>query len=332
MGYTHYYSRIADLDRELFKEVVKDFRKVNPVFEHVGFKLGNAFGEDVPTLAFHEISFNGLSECGHKKQDVGLVWPTSNASGVQMMKNGQQAESLDGKWFAGNMATERVCSGDCSYETFSLEQHVTREELPDYRKDDPYIFNCTKTNFRPYDLAVQVCLIIASHHLEKQIRVTSDGESIHWDDARQFCQNFLGYGSDFELFSEEEKKEAETQVKAGIEAEIEKEATKINPDTVAIGDIFVRSWGYDQTNVNYTKVIHITKTGKTAKLQPIGSKEVESMSDMSGRVMPDPTIELEAKYYPIVTGRIKRYSSGNSLYCGDYHKWDGKPDYRSSYA
>jgi len=330
MGYTHYYSRISDLDRELFKEVVKDFRKVNPVFEHVGFKLGNAFGEDVPTLAFHEISFNGLSACGHKKQDVGLVWPKENASGVQMMKNGQQAESLDGHWFAGNMATERVCSGDCSYETFSLEQHVTREELPDYRKDDPYIFNCTKTNYRPYDLAVQVCLIIASHHLGQQIRVTSDGESVHWDDARQFCQNFLGYGADFALFSEEQQKQADAQVKEEIKAEIEKEAEKIDPETLEKGDIFVRSWGYDQTNVDYAKVIYITASGKSAKLQRIGSKSIESMGSMADRVMPD--IEIELKDYKVILGRIKRYSSGTSLYCGDYHKWDGKPDYRSSYA
>ena len=108
MGYTHYWYRVADLDRDLFKEVVKDFRKVNPVFEHVGFKLANGMGEDLPTLDFKELWFNGLSTCGHKQQDVGLVWPSKNASGVQMMKNGQQAESIDGAWFAGKMATERV--------------------------------------------------------------------------------------------------------------------------------------------------------------------------------------------------------------------------------
>lgn len=328
MGYTHYYSRIADLDRELFKKVVMDFRKVNPIFEHVGFKLANGMGEDVPTLAFHEISFNGLSNCGHKKQDVGLVWPKENASGVQMMKKGLQGESLDGKWFAGNMASERVCSGDCSYETFSLEQHVTRDSLPDYRKDDPYIFNCTKTNYRPYDLAVQVCLVIASHHLGQQIRVTSDGESQHWDDARQFCEHFLGYGSDFELFSEEQQKAADAKVKEGIKAEIEKEAEKIDPNSVELGSIFVRSWGYDQTNVDYAKVVYISPSGKSAKLQRIGSKSIESMGSMADQVMPDPSIVLEDR--KVVLGRIKKYSTGS--YCGDFHKWDGKPDYRSSYA
>jgi len=329
MGYTHYYSRIADLDRELFKEVVKDFRKVNPVFEHVGFKLGNAFGEDVPTLAFHEISFNGLSACGHKKQDVGLVWPTENASGVQMMKKGQQAESLDGKWFAGNMATERVCSGDCSYESFSLEQYVTRDSLPDYRKDDPYIFNCTKTNYRPYDLAVQVCLIIASHHLGQQIRVTSDGESVHWDDARQFCQNFLGYGADFALFTEEQQKQADAKVKEGIKAEIEKEAEKIDMTKLEIDDIFERSWGYDQTNVNFVKVVKVTKSGKSAYVVPIGSKTVETMSSMSGQVIADPEYLTRPEEKPRIL-RARKYS--DSLYLGEYHKWDGKPCYTSSYA
>lgn len=325
MGYTHYWYRIADLDRELFKKVVIDFRKVNPVFEHVGFKLANGMGEDVPTLDFKEIWFNGLSACGHKEQDVGLVWPTSNASGVQMMKKGQQGESLDGKWFAGNMATERVCSGDCSYETFHLEQHITREEK---ENGDPYFFDCTKTNFRPYDLAVQVALIIASHHLESQIRVTSDGESVHWDDARQFCEHFLGYGADFALYSEEERKQDKAKVKADKLAEIEKEAAKINPETVEIDDIFVRSWGYDQTNVDYAKVIYVSPSGKSAKLQRIGAKSIESMSSMSDSVMPDISVMLAD--YKVILGRIKKYSTG--AYCGDYHKWDGKPDYRSSYA
>ncbi len=325
MGYTHYWYRVADLDRDLFKEVVKDFRKVNPVFEHVGFKLANGMGEDVPTLDFKELWFNGLSACGHKEQDVGLVWPKSNASGVQMMKKGQQAESLDGKWFAGNMATERVCSGDCSYETFHLEQHITREQ-----QDDPFFFDCTKTNYRPYDLAVQVALVIASHHLGAQIRVKSDGESEQWDDARQFCEHFLGYGADFALFSEVQQKQADTIVKAAKTAEIEKEAEKLDMENVSMGDVFVHSWGYDQTNVDYAKVIYISPSGKSAKLQRIGAKSIESTGSMSDRVMPDPSIELEN--YKIVLGRIRKYSNGSSLYCGDFHKWDGKPDYRSSYA
>jgi len=203
MGYTHYFYRVADLDRELFKKVCLDFRKMNKVFPHIGFQLGNSFGEDQPTISFSEISFNGLENCGHKKQELGLTWPSENAGGVQLMKKGVQQETIDGKWFAGNTLNTRTCDGSCSYETFSLEQYdesARHGEKPS--GDSPYYFSCTKTAYRPYDIAVTVCLIIAKHYLGSQILVKSDGDSKDWEDARVLCQQFLNYGKDFELDSE----------------------------------------------------------------------------------------------------------------------------------
>ncbi len=90
MGYTHYFYRIQELDRELFKNVCLDFRKMNKVFPHMGFQLGNGFGEDEPTITFDEIRFNGLVNCGHPKEDIGLCWPSEKASGVTIIKKGEK--------------------------------------------------------------------------------------------------------------------------------------------------------------------------------------------------------------------------------------------------
>lgn len=91
----------------------------------------------------------------------------------------------------------RMCDGDCSYETFRIDQK--REPNRWTEKKEKLIFECCKTAFRPYDLAVQAALIIAAHHLGEAIVVSSDGTSEQWDEARLLCQMELGYGQGFTL-------------------------------------------------------------------------------------------------------------------------------------
>ena len=198
MGYTHYWRRDPDLDREQFKKIVHDLRKMVKVFPHLGFKLGNGFGEDEPTLTYHEISFNGLDKCGHPENHNGLQWPSKKALGVATGRLMTQQETVSGQWFAGTEVNTRVCGGSCSYETFSIEQH---QELGEYERSQgkTKASNCCKTNYKPYDLAVTVALIIAKHYLGNAIEVSSDGESKDWEDARIICQQFLGYGKEFIL-------------------------------------------------------------------------------------------------------------------------------------
>lgn len=198
MGYTHYWRREEELDREAFKKICLDFRKMNKVFPHLGFKLGNSFGEDEPTITYNEISFNGLEKCGHPEFRNGLQWPDDKASGVASGKLMTQQETKSGQWFAGPTVTTRVCGGSCAYETFSLERY---QALSEYERNEGKIksFSCTKTNYQPYDIAVTVALIIAKHYLGNAIEVSSDGGSKDWEDARILCEQFLGYGKEFTL-------------------------------------------------------------------------------------------------------------------------------------
>ena len=282
MGYSHYYYTKQNLGQTEFFKIARDFKKMVPVMAHLGVKLGDAFGENTPIISPEEITFNGLEKCGHQEMNIGLAWPSENAKGVnESYTRKELIEVSKGTWFAGRTLETRVCGGDCSYETFSIER-VQRPEAMEHQRNKEYYFGCTKTNYKPYDLAVNVCLVIAKHYLKDDIIVSSDGTENNWVEAKELCNHFLGYGQDFKLDDglPEPRKAIETKT-------IDK--TQIKPES-----IFYSSWGYDQTNIDYYKVESISKTGKTCKIVRIASKKLEDTGFMSERVAPDPdTIILD---------------------------------------
>lgn len=96
------------------------------------------------------------------------------------------------------MIDKRTCDGSCDYETFVFDR---KREAQNYqtKRPDGLHFDCCKTAFRPYDLAVTAFLVIAKHHLKDRLKVSSDGEPQHWFDAQMLCKVNLGYGLDFVL-------------------------------------------------------------------------------------------------------------------------------------
>lgn len=86
---------------------------------------------------------------------------------------------------------------DQDHETFSVQL----EKGTSYSKDDAgRDFYFCKTARKPYDIAVQCCLIVFNHHLgTEHFVVTSDGDMEEWQDAMTTCQDVLGYGDDFKL-------------------------------------------------------------------------------------------------------------------------------------
>jgi len=220
MGYTHYVYQKKTLNKEGFAKVVKDFKKIIPIFEQMGIPLASWNGEGKPEIKANEIAFNGLEKCGHEERNLGITWPAKGASGVNLAyKKGEpeptdtivtqlsgEQETLavndsdvDGTWFAGCKLNQRTCGGDCSHESFILK----RIFKADYEQErEGKLFSCCKTAYKPYDLAVISCLIIAKQHLGEEISVHSDGSSEDWSDGRILCQKLLGYGEDFKLDEE----------------------------------------------------------------------------------------------------------------------------------
>ena len=194
MGYTHYWYSKPEFDRRRFAGIVADFKKLIKPLEHVGVKLAGGLGTGEPLVCGDEIWFNGVEKCGHDLRKLGITWPGHGAGGVNTTAN-----VVAGQWFAGTQLSTRTCGGMCSHETFVLRpayglSNFDRVLARRYNRIRPWHFECTKTAYKPYDLAVTACLIVADHHLGGSIRVSSDGGQRDWMDALMLCRHFLGYG------------------------------------------------------------------------------------------------------------------------------------------
>ena len=140
------------------------------------------------------------------------------------------------------------------------------------------------------------------------------------------------------------------------------EAKEINSMAdVEIGQIVYSSWGYDQTNIDFYKVIR--KTAAMVELRAIGQKYVESTSSMSEYVVADADNELFESAHMSRAEAVKRGAEiVSEMDGGDYvyakfaaiskHKaqfshgrlvvkfasykyaysWDGKKDFQSHWA
>ena len=84
-----------------------------------------------------------------------------------------------------------------AYETFAVDR-VFRPRYEGHIPEKGWWHSFCKTQYRPYDLAVQCCLIVLSHNLGSgQFKVSSDGSTEQWNNAREACQRILGYGADW---------------------------------------------------------------------------------------------------------------------------------------
>jgi len=109
---------------------------------------------------------------------------------------------------------------------------------------------------------------------------------------------------------------------------------------VKAGQIYYASWGYDQTNIEFAKVLKVSPTGKTVICVMMSQKIVEHTGFMAETVIPD------KEYGKPFRLRIKGPMSGNYYLKGsypftnnDYDKrldcfwlWNEKPKYQSHYA
>ncbi len=197
MGYTHYWRRRRVFGRAQFARARADFTRVVPVLVELGVVLAGPPGSGVPVMLADEIGFNGVLACGHPRRPLGIAWPAAGAGGV-CLAYAQAARGdgdVGGDWFGGRQLHSRTCDGDCSHETFWLGR--VRLAAAGERPEDGLYFDFCKTAFKPYDLAVQVCLVIAVHHLGDAISVRSDGSLAEWRDAVALCEEVLGYGGAF---------------------------------------------------------------------------------------------------------------------------------------
>jgi hypothetical protein len=196
MGYTHYWERPKILPHLQFAAAAADCRSLCIAMD---IPLGGADGKAAPVFTSAEICFNG-------HVDSGRLTPVQKEEGSAALHQDAQSSAVVGEvhaavenWRAGLDLRARKLGpkGDGSYEAFRV-QRVWRPRHALQQPPEEWWSDFCKTNYLPYDLCVQGCLIVLSHHLSvDHFRVSSDGTSRDWNDARDACQQILGYGSNW---------------------------------------------------------------------------------------------------------------------------------------
>lgn len=100
-----------------------------------------------------------------------------------------------------------------------------------------------------------------------------------------------------------------------------------------INDILYSSWGYEQTNICFYKVVGLSKTGKSVKLRALGQisltdKNEEPLLPMSEYVIPNIYDEAST----ITTHRIKERNGRPIIKLSSYEyaiPWDGEAKFQS---
>jgi hypothetical protein len=192
MGYTHYWYRgVSANDPVKFAAFAADCERI---CKALAIPLGDGSGENEPVFRHDLVAFNGHVNSGEMMPQSarvdGLKWPVAKAEGVA---DWQASDTQAGSWFAGPQVNTRTLpeSGDGSYESFIVEPVPSR------------CFDCCKTNYHPYDLAVQCCLVALKEHYGNAVAIRSDGEPDAWKEPADICQHVLGYGLLFELDGKE---------------------------------------------------------------------------------------------------------------------------------
>lgn len=193
MGYTHYWSRPPVIQAEVFRAIRMDFEKLVLPLADLGVPLAAWDGRNEPRIDGDDIRFNGVRDCGHpKNEEICIPYPTDDARGVGPSHSAVADVGLTVK------LRHRCCSGTCNFETFAFPRVADKENFHD---DDPetngLVSYWTKTGFRPYDIAVTAALVIAKRYLRNRLVINSNGLDPQWADAKELCQQHLGYGNWF---------------------------------------------------------------------------------------------------------------------------------------
>lgn len=126
-----------------------------------------------------------------------------------------------------------------------------------------------------------------------------------------------------------------SNLQAHRELMLTRRAESFAPHAFVIGDIVTNSWGYDQTNVDWYRVVHASRN--FVWLQPICAN-LEETGFMSGQSVPaiDTSSDDPAKWgFKEAKGEIMKHKASGTyvtMKYGSASKWDGKTRYASWYA
>ena len=119
-----------------------------------------------------------------------------------------------------------------------------------------------------------------------------------------------------------------------METETVEQARTVGP---AVGDLLVSSWGYEQTNIDFWRVVSLTASGKSARIMPVAQRVVD-YSRGSERVVPGGG-DVFREQDNVTTALIRWYGHGAGLawcvgvprgYKNTARLWDGRPVHQTA--
>jgi hypothetical protein len=79
-----------------------------------------------------------------------------------------------------------------------------------------------------------------------------------------------------------------------------------------VGDVLVSSWGYDQTNVDFYRVVSLTASGKSVRIVPVAQR-VHSYSKGCEHVVPGEGVQRLRGDQGPTTRLVRWYGHGDRL-------------------
>ncbi len=107
--------------------------------------------------------------------------------------------------------------------------------------------------------------------------------------------------------------------------------TSVEHQDIIPGTIFVATWGYDQTNVDYYEVTRAT--AKTVWLRAIASKVTRPLTAMSQEIVARPGVFVGKEFRRRVhrDGALTQpFVAIDSVHGA--HPWNGQPEFSSSWS
>lgn len=87
------------------------------------------------------------------------------------------------------------------------------------------------------------------------------------------------------------------------------------------------SWGYDQTQVDYYRVLGLTSTGKSARIQRVRARDVAAACNVHRSLVPT---DEAAEGAPVLTVRLYgNHATADGQYAWI---WDGRPKYATGHG
>lgn len=97
---------------------------------------------------------------------------------------------------------------------------------------------------------------------------------------------------------------------------------------IKLGDIFVSSWGYEQTNVDFFEVVKVTPKG--VGIVEIGKQSIGDTGGPSVKVVPVPG--SAGKGAPVKSKQVRDTGGTKRIRINSYSTarlWDGQPEYQT---